>query len=163
MRKRFRNMTRRKIHRPLDPGFAPLYESCKIRFKFVCTSMNPMEKWVPMVELHTDMLTQRVHLDQTNGPAVYGLALRVHHAERQARRDAARIAALERELAAERASRAQAGFQEFWRTHINLGCTSKEVRTPIGEGWLIKRNQAGRLVAIQECDDADSVEDRRRA
>lgn len=159
MRKRFRNMTRRKIHRPLDTGFAPLYESCKIRFKFVCTSMNPMEKWVPMVELHTDMLTQRVHLDQTNGPAVYGLALRVHHAERQARRDAARIAALERELAAERANT----LAWLGNAGIDLRLPIKKVQVPIGDGWHIKRNQDGRVVAISECDDADSVEDRRRA
>ena len=91
--------------------------------------------------------------------AVFGLAVRADRLERQSRRDALRIAQLERELSAVRAGasvrRADAGAR--------VGPAGEVVPQPLGDGWSSQFERDQWFVAVAQRDDDDAVEDQRRA
>ena len=91
---------------------------------------------------------------------IYGLALRVHHQERELRRSAQRIRKLEQGLAAGCGACAPVLWADASPV---VGLPSKEVRQPLGDGWTFPFERDQGFLAIAPSDVPDLVEDRRRA
>ena len=165
---------RRRPAKWMPCGNAPHYEGCRISFhrRLVRTGART---WLPMVKLWVCDPPATIYPDGFwKNEAIYGLALRVHDAERKARRDAQRIASLERELAAVRENPLAA-----WRPpafdmghsgedlldamrHIEWKAPRRGLPITIDD-WTFKFERDQGFMALAKCDDADALEDRRRA
>ena len=145
-----RQRRRRRPAHWMDAGFSPLWSEAHISFhrRIVRTGRF---KVMPMVQLEASNGNKtRAYPDGYADEVIYGLALRAHRLERQARRDAARIRRLEQELAACRG----AGGPILWADASPVvGLPSKEVRRPLGDGWTFPFERAQGFLALAPRDD----------
>ncbi len=147
-----RQRRRRRPAHWMDAGFSPLWQEARIYFHRRVVSTGRF-KVMPVAILQTPRHTVRVHPDGRTSEIIYGLALRTHRLERQARRDAARIRRLEQELAAGRG----AGGSILWADASPMvGLPSKEVRRPLGDGWTFPIERACGQLALAPRDDGRS-------
>ena len=153
-----RQRRRRRPAHWMDAGFSPLWSEAHISFhrRVVRTGRRLV---MPMARIEGINGVMRAYPDGTNGELIYGLALRVHRQEREARRSAQRIARLERELAAAREHRA--GWGKNLEAFLGLPCPP--VLVADGDGWAFAFERDQGFLALAPILVPDLVEDRRRA
>lgn len=150
---------RRRPAQWMNARYAPLWDTARISFHRVKIRTGT-RCVMPVVKLEADHAIQRACPDGGLEEVIYGLALRAHRLERQARRDVARIARLEARLAAHEGRGAVVWGKD---TDAVLGLASKAVRLPLGDGWTFPFERDQGFLAVPAVLVADAVEDRRRS
>ena len=154
--------SKRRRRRPAEwmpAGNAPEWETARISFR-KSTIRTGSRLTVPMAILRfPDGLGVRFYPIDLRGETVYGLALRAHRLERQARRDAARIRRLEAQLAAVRRV-PEPTIRRYAEALLGLGGQGVP---EAGSGWSFRCERDAGKLALAPVSDADLAKERRRA
>lgn len=151
-----RQRRRRKPAEWMDAGNAPEWETARISFRRMALRTGRFRA-VPVARMDfADGWSESFSPVGRIGETVYGLAIRAHRLERQARRDSDRIRKLEAELAAVRGVH-QAGI--WGPTEAVLGLGGEGV-PEVGDGWAFRCEREDGRLALAPRHDAGPSEDR---